>query len=50
VPDIVAGIVSTGFLVPWIYGIYDVVVTGDAFVKLSARSRRQFLSEAVVQW
>jgi len=33
VPDIVAGIVGIGFLVLWIYSIYDVITTDDAIIR-----------------
>ena len=32
-PDIVAGIVGIGFLVLWIYCIYDVITTDDAIIR-----------------
>jgi Phospholipase_D-nuclease N-terminal len=32
-PDIVAGIVSIGFVVLWIYCIYDVITTDDAIIR-----------------
>ncbi len=32
-PDIVGGIVGIGFLVLWIYCIYDVITTDDAIVR-----------------
>jgi hypothetical protein len=32
-PDIVAGIVAIGFLVLWIYCIYDVITTDDAIIR-----------------
>ncbi|HXQ75253.1 MAG TPA: PLD nuclease N-terminal domain-containing protein [Acidimicrobiales bacterium] len=32
-PDIVAGVVGIGFLVLWIYSIYDVITTDDAIIR-----------------
>jgi len=32
-PDIVAGLIGIGFLVLWIYCIYDVITTDDAIVR-----------------
>jgi hypothetical protein len=33
VPDIVGGLVGIGFLILWIYCIYDVITTDDAIVR-----------------
>jgi Phospholipase_D-nuclease N-terminal len=33
VPDIVGGLIGIGFLVLWIYCIYDVITTDDAIVR-----------------